>query len=418
MLTLSGELARRGLEATAAWVDAWTHTPPGEPRLAALIRSVEAEMKKDLAALPDDFHSPDLSPLTAAALAVAAGTATPLQKTMVERFRDAALVKLRLGAEHYADPDRVSLGVTARHEVARFGAVQLFRYGERGGPPVLVVYSLINRASILDLIEGDSFVAHMSSRGLDVYLIEWNGETEAAAGTTWDDLVAAIESCRAFVEAATGMSPSLFGHCIGGTLAATHAARFPGRSPALFLLTAPFAPPREGVTAAWSDRALFDVDSLLAAHGRMPGKAVRYTFLTAKPYFEALRWRMFIDGLADDTAHARFLAIDKWANDNVDIPAEAFRVFAHAVVQSTALRDGEVAVLGERVDLRSITSAVAVCWAQADWIVPPDAATAVFDVLPPSVERIELPGGHLGFVLDPRCRPRWDEVVRFLSAGR
>jgi polyhydroxyalkanoate synthase len=39
--------------------------------------------------------------------------------------------------------------------------------------PVLFAYALINRASLLDLMPGQSLVEHLLKEGYDVYLLDW-----------------------------------------------------------------------------------------------------------------------------------------------------------------------------------------------------------------------------------------------------
>jgi polyhydroxyalkanoate synthase len=49
--------------------------------------------------------------------------------------------------------------------------------------PVLLVYALILRPYILDLLPGNSLVEHLLGEGFDVYLLDWgcpDGETRVS----------------------------------------------------------------------------------------------------------------------------------------------------------------------------------------------------------------------------------------------
>ena len=39
--------------------------------------------------------------------------------------------------------------------------------------PILMVYALINRPYVLDLLPGNSFIEYLTDQGFDVYLLDW-----------------------------------------------------------------------------------------------------------------------------------------------------------------------------------------------------------------------------------------------------
>src|ERR1700761_6846390 len=53
------------------------------------------------------------------------------------------------------------------------GTTRLLDYRPRGGTPVLIVPSLINRAYILDLAPGQSFLRYLADQGLRPLLVDW-----------------------------------------------------------------------------------------------------------------------------------------------------------------------------------------------------------------------------------------------------
>src|SRR3546814_20562515 len=70
--------------------------------------------------------------------------------------------------------------------VGRKGTTSLRDYGEsmrregrRGGIPVLVVPSLINRGYILDLSAGRSFLRWLADQGFRPFLVDWDSPGEA-----------------------------------------------------------------------------------------------------------------------------------------------------------------------------------------------------------------------------------------------
>lgn len=424
-LTAWGEAATAWIRVgQQSWQQAWSAlgATPDTAGLQALWMSTVSEVQADLSGLPDDAFTVDFGPLASAFTASLAGTADDRQQRMVRDWTEAMTVKARLGPEYYADPERTPVRPTPREQVHQRGNVSLHRYvsdGPRRGEPVLIVYSVINRSYILDLCEGTSFVQHLLDQGLDVFMVEWGAHRDSDA--TLDQAVSdALDSCVSAIEELTGHDRvALFGHCIGGTFGAMYAALHPHRVARFLSLTAPFKRSAEGVTAFASSEAAFPVDQVLDGFGHMPAKLIRYTFMVLKPYYELMKWRMFVQTLGDEGAMARFRVIDKWANDNVDIPAEVFRPFITEVMQSERLLTGQTELGGQRVDLGAITAPVLNVAARGDWIVHPDGAFALKGALPADADYRELllDGGHLSLILDPRQRERWTELSDFLLSG-
>ncbi len=394
--------------------------PPDPARLQSLWSSAWSEYQGDLSSLPDDAFRIDFAPLATAWAAVSAGTADPTQQRTVSRFVQALAVKARLGPEYYADPAQVQVAPTPRTLRFTQDRIELFQYDSdpatRRGAPVLIVYSVINRSYILDLCEGASFVRHLLDRGLDVWMVEWNGAVTGDGDTTLDSYIdPGLSACVSHIQATTGAPRvSLFGHCIGGTLAAMYAALHPTSVDRFLLLTAPFQEAEGGVVAAATDAAVFDVDAIVDKHGHMPAKLIRYTFLALKPYYELTKWKMFVEGLGDDEAMDRFALVDRWANDNVDIPAEVFRKYIDEVFHSGRLVRGETRIGDRAVDLSAITCPTLNLVGKGDWIVPPDAARPFTDQVGGEAAFEVMPGSHLSVILDTRNRGWWDRMSGFL----
>src|SRR5579863_7719615 len=103
----------------------------------------------------------------------------------------------------------------------REGSTRLLDYRMGGeGPPVLVVPSLINRAYILDLAEGRSFIGFLGREGFRPFLVDWDSPGETERGFTLDDYIAGrLSKALDQVHGATGEKPVVLGYCMGGLLA-------------------------------------------------------------------------------------------------------------------------------------------------------------------------------------------------------
>ena len=406
----------------SSFVQSGAPQAPGSERLGGLWSTAWSEYLAELDMLPTGAFEVDFGPLATAWGAIHQGTADERQRAMVGRFLEALSVKARLGPEYYADPERVAVAPTPRGLHWSQDRIELYRYDAPDDappdrPPVLIVYSVINRSYILDLCEGNSFVQHLLDAGLDVWMIEWNGAVQGDRHTTLDDCIErGIGGCVEQIVAATGRPRvALFGHCIGGTLGAMYAALHPERVERFLLLTAPFAAGESGVVALATDPAVFDVDAIVDQHGHMPAKLIRYTFVALKPWYELMKWKMFVEGLADEAVMDRFAVVDRWANDNVDIPGEVFRKYVDEVFHSGRLLRGETEIDGRRVDLSAIDCPTWNLAGADDWIVPPQTARPFTDQVSGPARFEELPGSHLSLVLDPRLRDTWPRMAAFLA---
>ena len=351
------------------------------------------------------------------------GQADEDDRRTVDRLLQAATTKLKYGSEYYADPDQTPVGQTPREVIFQKDRFTLYRYtpkkgaAERSGDPVLLVYSIINKAYILDLVPGFSFVEHLLDQGLDVYLIDW-GETEPGDDTTTLDsyIDPGLRSCVAHIKELTGAERvSLFGHCIGGNLALLYAAQHPGDVARVITLTTPLTAAEGGVVALWTDRDVFPVDSIIDTYGHMPAKLIRYTFMALKPYYEVLKWKMFIEQLHNEQVMHLFYPVDRWANENVDLPGAVFRKFVVEVFHEDRFRRGETVINGRPADLKQITCPVYNLAASKDWICPPESADFLDGIVGSDQAYFTLiEGAHVAIMIDPRARKHWTSMSDFL----
>ena len=74
---------------------------------------------------------------------------------------------------------KAAIGQTPKELIWTLNKAKLYRYipvvpaEERHPVPLLLVFALMNRPTILDLRPGHSFVEYMVGKGYDVYLLDW-----------------------------------------------------------------------------------------------------------------------------------------------------------------------------------------------------------------------------------------------------
>lgn len=319
-------------------------------------------------------------------------------------------------------PPRVEVGITPKEVVYRENKASLYHYRgeahEVKSIPVLIVYALINRLYILDLIPGRSFVQHLLSNGLDVYAVDWGTPGDEDRSIPLDYYIEGyLDRMVKKVMALSGARQiSLFGYCMGGTLAAIYAALHPERVRNLVLLTTPINFEEAGYLARAVDKEYFPLDRLVDALGNIPPWFMQAGFKTLNPLGDVAKFYNFYKNMLDESFLENFFAMEKWVNDNVPFPGEAYRKFIRELYQENLLYQGKFTIDGQRVDLRRINAAHLSVVASEDTIVPPKAALCMKELISSEDNQaVLLPGGHVGVIVGGRAlKTTWPRITEWL----
>lgn len=172
---------------------------------------------------------------------------------------------------------RPVVGATPSDSVHHENKWRLMRYRPRAAglrlkTPILLVPSLINRHYVLDLMPGKSFTEFLVSEGHDVWVIEWGTPEDEDRHVDLDEICgrAIGRSLRIAGRVSGAGTAHLFGYCMGGTIAAIHAAARPDAARSLTLVAAPVRFADEGLLSAWARTPSFDVGTLVRALGLVP----------------------------------------------------------------------------------------------------------------------------------------------------
>ncbi|CAG0908472.1 unnamed protein product [Cyprideis torosa] len=307
--------------------------------------------------------------------------------------------------------------VTERSCVAQWDECRLFRYGaedhHRGAkPPLLLVYALVNKPVILDLMEGVSTIARLLEEGLDVYLLEWGDPPVEAPGLSLEDYINGyIDQAVDYVrESRNEADVSLMGICQGGTLSLCYAALHPEKVAGLVTVVTPvdFQTP-DNLLSHWSQ--LLDIDLLVDSMGNIPGVMLTSVFKSLQP--GRLLLEKYLD-LADsldrlDEGKRRqrammFLAMERWIVDSPDQAGEAFRGFIKGCYQQNLLVKGRFRVGDKAVDLANLSMPVLNIFATQDHLVPPSASRVLEGFVPASDYReLEVDTGHIGMFVGSKA---------------
>jgi polyhydroxyalkanoate synthase len=319
---------------------------------------------------------------------------------------------------------------TPREVVWSLNKAKLYRYepvvpaAERHPVPLLLVFALMNRPTILDLRPGNSFVEYMVARGFDVYLLDWGFPGYEDRNLRFDDYVLDYlpRAVRKLKVVSGSDEFSLLGWCIGAIITTMYAALRPDDGLRnLILLTAPldFSDPACGGFTRWANDQYFDVEKVLAAYGNMPGELLDYGAKALKPVENYLgNYLRLWDNLTDPRVVDSWHAMNTWVNDLVPMAGGAYRQLITELYRHNKLVKGEMTLRGERVDLGDIRAALLDIIATEDHITPPpqsEGAVARFGSADRQV--VKIAGGHIGMMAGSLAVKRtWPLIEAWLSA--
>jgi len=323
----------------------------------------------------------------------------------------------------------VKVGTTPFDVVYEEDSLRLLRY-RRDTPaahaePILFCYALVNRPYIIDLQHDRSVIRQFLARGFDVYLIDWGTPSVADRSMQLRDYIDGLmKNCAEFViREATTPNLHLVGYCMGGTMSAIFAARYPELIKTLTLMTAPLdfsVGGDQSLVQYWSNPDYFDVGSLIDAFGNVPAEFLQASFQMMKPVQNyVLKYVNFFEKMDDDRFVENYLAMEKWTNDNIPLAGETFREFVKKLYQGNELVKGEfrLAPGEEAVQLSRITCPLMLLTASADHLVPPSQTEGIVPhVGSKDVKSMTLDAGHIGLAVSTKAHKKfWPDATQWIA---
>jgi polyhydroxyalkanoate synthase len=314
------------------------------------------------------------------------------------------------------------LAQTPADTVHRENKWRLLRYRARTGgaayaTPIVVVPSLINRYSVLDLQPGRSLVEYLVAQGHDVYLVDWGTPGDEDRHLTFDEVCDRYLG-RAVRHAARG-SPRgkahLLGYCMGGTLAAIHAAARPAHVASLATLASPIGFHDEGLLSVWTRTRAFDVDALVRGFGNVPWPLMQAAFHLLRPTGTLAKAVTLVERAWDDEYLDGFLASEAWGADNVSMPGAFYARYIDALYRGDALLQDAFSLSGRPVRLSDIRCPTLAVTCEQDHIVPWRSAAVLLERVG-AADTLHLPqrGGHVGAVVSRQAsRVLWPSLSRW-----
>lgn len=328
-----------------------------------------------------------------------------------------------------AEAFRVRVARTPSRVVRRDGAAVLRFYPAKGRPagaPVLLVYAMVNRPTILDLLPGSSVVERLASSGRPVYLLDWGEPRPEDAALGLEHYVGGVlaRALDAVSRRQGGGPVHLAGYCQGGVFALLYTALHPRKVKTLALLATPVDYRRMGALSVWARRRNFDAARLAAALGNIPGGFLYAAFEVLKPFASLRAESGFLAGLwskkLSPGQEEQFLALERWKKDHVAHPGRVFVEVVRGLFQENRLLDNTFSVGARRADLKKVRCPLFVAVGERDHLVPPAAALPVTRLTASRDKRVlRVDVGHIGLSVSGRAHKElWPRYLEWLAERR
>ena len=337
-----------------------------------------------------------------------------------------AFRKMRAGMDELRNlrRDDLAIGTSPKEVVYRDGHVKLLHYVPTRpsadlAPPLLIVYSLVNRYDMIDLQPDRSIVRRLLDLGADLYVIDWGYPTASDRWTTMEDYVDTLGDCADVVRARHGLEKlDVLGICQGGFFTLCYAALNPDRVRNLITMIVPVDFDLDQTLMAKLSRNT-DVDRMVDTLGNVPGRLIAQQFLMRSPFAQHIqKYADLVDLFEDRDGLLTFLRMEKWINDSPDHPGETFRTWIKDCYQQNKLVKGTF-VLGERpVRLQDVRVPILNLYGEKDDIVEPASSASLGTYVGSTDVTVRsFPVGHIGMYVSGKTQQRLPAtIVEWLGA--
>ncbi|MDJ0720784.1 MAG: class III poly(R)-hydroxyalkanoic acid synthase subunit PhaC [Desulfobacterales bacterium] len=336
-----------------------------------------------------------------------------------------AQVRARKGSEVLLADLDTEIAPTPYEIVYQEDRVKLKYYRPEGKPkyktPLLVVYALINRETMLDLQPGRSVVQTFLDRGLEVYMIEWGYPTRKDCFLGFDDHINGyMDNVVDFIRERHQLPKiHLMGICMGGTFSVIYSAQHPEKIKNLVTTVTPTNfDTDKGLLHQWMRH--IDPDALVRTHGNLPAHVMNLGFLLLNPARLMLdKYVGFLEHMDNKKFVENFIRMEKWIFDSPDLPGAVFKKFIQDCYQQNLLIQSKLQVGGNPVNLKKITMPLLNIYGLYDHLVPPEACEKLTGAVgSKDKEDICLRTGHIGIYVSSKTQAEFAPKIAAWLAER
>jgi len=304
----------------------------------------------------------------------------------------------------------VDLAVTPGAVVLRTPTFELIQYTPQTPTvrtrPLLVVPPVINKYYVADLAPGRSLVEYLVQGGQQVFMISWRNPDAGHRDWGLDVYGQAILDALDAALAVTGAdAATLLGCCSGGTLqsmalsALQQRGQLNAKVAGFALAVCVLDQAQAGVAGALlDDTTAKGASAASAARGYLDGRTLAELFAWLRP--NDLIWNYWVNNYLQGKDPAAFNILF-WNADTTRMSAALHHGFLDLALRNALVRPGAASMLGEPVDLSSITTDAYVVAGVADHISPWEACYRSAQLFGGDTRFVLSTSGHIAAIVNP-----------------
>ncbi len=285
--------------------------------------------------------------------------------------------------------------------------------------PLLVVYALINRETMLDLQPDRSVVKTFLQEGIDLYMVDWGYPKRKDCFLTIDDHVNGyMDNIVDFIRKKHNVPKiNLMGICMGGSFCVMYSSLHPEKIKNLITTVTPSSfDTDKGLLHVWMKDV--DVDRMIRTFGNIPGDLMNLGFLLLNPARLMIdKYVSFMENMDNKDFVENFVRMERWIFDSPDVPGETFRQFINDCYKNNLLIQSKMHLNGKRVDLQQLTMPLLNFYGEYDHLVPPQACEQLTKAVgSKDTEDICLETGHIGIYVSSKFQRQFaPKIARWLK---
>jgi polyhydroxyalkanoate synthase len=271
--------------------------------------------------------------------------------------------------------------------------------------PLLVVYALINRETMLDLQPDRSVVKTFLQEGIDLYMVDWGYPKQKDRFLTIDDHVNGyMNNIIDFIRDRHQVPKiNLMGICMGGTFSVIYSALHPDKIKNLITTVTPSSfDTDKGLLHIWMKD--IDVGRMIRTFGNIPGDLMNFGFLLLNPARLMIdKYVGFMENMDNRDFVENFVRMERWIFDSPDVPGETFRQFVEDCYKNNLLIQSKMHLDDKKVDLKNLTMPLINFYGEYDHLVPPEACNQLTRAVgSKDTQDVCLETGHIGIYVSSK----------------
>jgi len=286
--------------------------------------------------------------------------------------------------------------------------------------PLLIIYALINRETMLDLQPRRSVVETLLNQGVEIFMIDWGYPTRKDQFQTIGDHVNGyIANIVDFICVRNDIAQvNIMGICMGGVFSVIYSALHPHKVRNLITTVTPTNfDTDKGLLNIWMQQT--DAQILGDVYANMPGDVMNLGFLLLNPARLMIdKYVSLLQNIDNKNYVENFVRMEKWIFDSPDVPAATFRQFIIDFYKKNLLIQSKLEIDGQRVDLSNITMPTLNFYGKFDHLVPPEACNLfTTKINSKDKEDICFDTGHIGIYVSSKYQKEFaPKIAEWLLA--